>query len=159
MKTRYYVLFILYFFSISEWYATLQQIRIFGKTSLTVCREPMFRIWIGSSFVSEIYWVLWVRIQEVKSREAREGWPLLTVETEVNGVSEITKWMGLVGSLGLSCQYNRFLACLGCSRRPSTKYFFPRRTLFQFLCPQRPASCALCRQLCWVACLLIYVSD
>ncbi len=29
-----------------------------------------------------------------------------------------------VGSLGLSCRYNRFLFCLGCSSRQSTKYFF-----------------------------------
>jgi hypothetical protein len=28
-------------------------------------------------------------------------------------------------SLGLSCRYKRFLFCLGCSSRPSTKYFFP----------------------------------
>jgi len=30
----------------------------------------------------------------------------------------------------------------GCSSRPSTKYFFPGRTLFIFLCPHRPASWA-----------------
>ncbi len=30
----------------------------------------------------------------------------------------------LVGSLGLSCRYNRFLFCLGCSSRPSIIYFF-----------------------------------
>ncbi len=78
----------------------------------------------------------------VATRETGEGWPLLTVETEVNGDSKSTNERGpsLVGSLGLSCQYKRFLFCLGCYCRPSTKYLFPYRTLFQFLCPHRPAS-------------------
>ncbi len=37
-----------------------------------------------------------------------------------------------------------FLFCLCCCSRPSTKYFFPPRgrTLFQCLCPRRPASWA-----------------
>ncbi len=29
------------------------------------------------------------------------------------------------------------LSCLGCSSRPSTKYYFPHRTLFHFFCPHR----------------------
>ncbi len=51
---------------------------------------------------------------------------MLTVETEVNGVSKSTNERGpsLVGSLGLPSRYKRFLFCLGCSSRPSTKYFF-----------------------------------
>jgi hypothetical protein len=71
----------------------------------------------------------------------------MTVETEANWDSKSTNEGGLslVGSLDLSCQYKRFVSCLGCSSRPSTKYFFPHRTLFQFICPP---------QLCWVACLL-----
>jgi hypothetical protein len=36
----------------------------------------------------------------------------------------------LVGSLGLSCQYKRFLFCLGCCSRSSTMCFFPHRTLY-----------------------------
>jgi hypothetical protein len=39
-----------------------------------------------------------------------------------------------------SCQYKRFLFCLGYSSRPSTKYFFPHCILFQFRCPHPPAS-------------------
>ncbi len=31
--------------------------------------------------------------------------------------------------------YYRFLFFLGCTSRPSTKYFLPHRTLYQFLCP------------------------
>ncbi len=67
------------------------------------------------------------------SRETGEGWPLLTVETEVNGDSKSTNERGpfLVGSFGFSCWYKRFLFCLGCSSLPSTKYFFPHHTLFQ----------------------------
>ncbi len=62
----------------------------------------------------------------VVARDTREGWPLLTVETEANGDSTSTYERGpfLVGSLGWLCQYKRFLSCLGCSSRPSTKYFF-----------------------------------
>ncbi len=42
----------------------------------------------------------------VTSRDYREGRPLLTVETEVNGDSKRTNDKGsfLVGSLGLSCR-------------------------------------------------------
>ncbi len=38
-------------------------------------------------------------------RETREGWPLLTVETEVNGDSKSANERdpSMVGSLGLSC--------------------------------------------------------
>ncbi len=31
------------------------------------------------------------------------------------------------------------MSCLGCSSRPKTKYFFPHRTLFQFICPHSPS--------------------
>ncbi len=39
-------------------------------------------------------------------RETREGWPLLTVETEKNGDSKSTNERGpsMVVSLGLSCR-------------------------------------------------------
>ncbi len=41
----------------------------------------------------------------VQNRETRQGWPLLTVETDVNGDLKGTDERGpsLVGSLGLSC--------------------------------------------------------
>ncbi len=38
---------------------------------------------------------------------------------------------------------------------PRAKYFFSHRTLFESICPHRPASWALGRQSYWVACLLI----
>jgi hypothetical protein len=60
------------------------------------------------------------------TRETREGWPLLSVETEAHGDSRSTHERGpsLVGSLGSLCRYKRFLSCIGCSNRPSTKYIF-----------------------------------
>jgi hypothetical protein len=50
-------------------------------------------------------------IGTLEQRDYREGWPLLTVETEVNGDSKRTNERGpsLVGSLGLSCRYKRFV--------------------------------------------------
>jgi hypothetical protein len=53
-------------------------------------------------------------------------------------------WGGsfLGGSIGSSSRYKRFLFCLGCSSRPSTKYVFPKRALFQFNCTHHPASWA-----------------
>jgi hypothetical protein len=56
-------------------------------------------------------------------RKTREGWPLLTVETEAWGLKEY-KGPSLVGSLGLSRRYKICLSCLGCFIRPCTKYFF-----------------------------------
>ena len=66
---------------------------------------------------------------------------MLTVETEANGDSRSTneRSPSLVGSLGSSCQYKIFLSCLGCSSRPSVKYFGPHGALFKFLCPHSPA--------------------
>ncbi len=73
----------------------------------------------GVSFLSILFNL------ELLARKTWEGWPLLTVETEVNGDSKCTnEGPSLVGSLGLPCRYKRFLFCLGCSSRPSVKYFF-----------------------------------
>jgi hypothetical protein len=60
-------------------------------------------------------------------RETREGWPLLTVETEANGDlwSKIQRSPSLVDSLGSLYLYWRFLSCLGCSGQPMQyKIFF-----------------------------------
>ncbi len=80
----------------------------------------------------------------LEQRDYKEGWPLLTVETAMNGDSTSTNDRGpsLVGSLGLLCWLKRFLFSLGCSSRPSKKYFFPHRTQFEFICPHHPASWA-----------------
>jgi hypothetical protein len=91
-----------------------------------------------------VYFLSWGNVGGGIDRDTREGWPLLTVDTEVNGDIKRTNERGpfLVGSLGLSCQYKRFSFCLGYSSRPCTKYCFPHCTLFQLLCPHRPASWA-----------------
>jgi hypothetical protein len=49
--------------------------------------------------------VIWNVFSNGVSRETREGWPLLTVETDVNGDSKNTNERNpfLVGSLSLSC--------------------------------------------------------
>ncbi len=61
------------------------------------------------------------------SRESREGWACWLLKQRLNGDSKSTneRSPSLVGSLGLSCRYKGPLFCLGCSSRPSTKYFFP----------------------------------
>ncbi len=97
-------------------------------------------------------------LNHVQQAGAGATWPMLPVETEVNGDSKSTNERSpfLVGSLGFSCQYKRFLSCLGCSSRPSRKYYFPHHTLFQLIRSLRPSK--LGRGSCWVACLLVYVS-
>ncbi len=88
----------------------------------------------------------------------REGWPLLlTADSEANGDSRSTYERGpsLVGLLGSMCRYKRFMSCLGCSSRPSTKYFFinVRYSLHLY-----PSLSKLDMQSCRVTCLLICVS-
>ncbi len=82
----------------------------------------------------------------MRSRETREGWPLLTVGTEVNGDSKSTnEWGPFIGWLvGLVVPVQEI---------------FPRRTLFQFLCPHRAASCAGSRAGPPISEYLQYVSD
>ncbi len=74
------------------------------------------------------------------ARETREGWPLLTFVWNwgERGLKEY-KWNGLVG---IVVPVQDIFFCRSCSSRPNTKYFFPHRTLFRFLCPHRPASLA-----------------
>ncbi len=76
------------------------------------------------------------------TRETREGWPLLTVETEVNVDSKSSneRSPSLVGSLGLSCRYKRLLSCLGCSVQLSRNIFL--LNLCVYIGPHRPATWA-----------------
>jgi hypothetical protein len=57
----------------------------------------------------------------LRTRETIEGWPLLTVETDLDGDSKSKNERGpsLVGSLGLSCWHKRFLFCWAGSRAGS----------------------------------------
>jgi hypothetical protein len=82
----------------------------------------------------------------VKYRKTREGWSLLSVETEANGtLTSNERGPSLVGSLGSSCRDNGFLSFLGCSSH---------RTLIHFISPHSPTR-NLGRQSCWVACLCV----
>ncbi len=76
-------------------------------------------------------------------RDYREGWPLLTVETEANGDSK-NKWKGsfLGWFVVLFMPVQEVLFCNSCSSRLNTKYFLHHRSLFQFISPHRPASWA-----------------
>jgi hypothetical protein len=77
--------------------------------------------------------VLFLKIEHTPERLERGG-PPADCETEVNVDSKRTNKIGpfLVGSLG---QYKILWFSLGCSSRPSTKYFFPHPTLFQSFVP------------------------
>ncbi len=89
-----------------------------------------------------------------------EGRPLLTVETEPNGDSKSTYQGGpsLVGSLGSSRRYKRFLSCTGCYIRPDNRFcVLTVQYVFHFICPHRSAS-KLDRLSCRDAWLLMCVS-
>jgi hypothetical protein len=66
--------------------------------------------------------------KRVKSRETREGWPLLTVKTELNGDSKRTNDRGLPWLVPWTCcragTIDPALAALVTSQ-PSTKNYFP----------------------------------
>ncbi len=81
---------------------------------------------------------------EIPLRENREGWPLLIVEYETNGDSKSTNERdpSFVGSLDSFCRCKKIYVQPWCCSRPSTKYFFPHRIIFQLICPHRPASWA-----------------
>ncbi len=67
-----------------------------------------------------------IEIVYVQQRDQREVAPADCCNWGEWGLLEY-KWKGsflLVGCLGLSCRYHRFLLSLGCSSRPRTKYFF-----------------------------------
>jgi hypothetical protein len=91
-------------------------------------------------------------------RETREGWPLLTVETEVNGNSKRQMKRGsfLVGSLSLSCRYKRFFVLPWLLYSAQYKIFFSSSYIISI--PLSPSASKLGRQPCWVACLLVRVS-
>ncbi len=67
-----------------------------------------------------------VKVHDKETIGDHEWRPLLTVETEVNGVSKSTDVRGpsLVMFVGLVVPVQETLFCLGCSSWPSTKYIF-----------------------------------
>ncbi len=94
--------------------------------------------------------MLWIGI-----RETREGWPLLTVETGANAWGLLKTNEGgpsLVGSLGSSCQYKRFLA-LSALDSTEQNIFFLTVYFFNFCVPDSPSPSNLGRQSYRAACL------
>ncbi len=84
-----------------------------------------------------------IKLQLRTERLERDGlnWLLkLWMGTQRVQMKEVLPW--LVAWLVVPCRYKRFLFCHGCSSRPMQ---YPRRTLFHFLCPHRPASWACSR--------------
>jgi hypothetical protein len=89
------------FFELNKKGACIWQIGIKKIVSVTAAGAHILYQNLSSIFVFSV----------VQTRETREGWPLLTVEIEVNGDSKSTNERdpSLVGSLGLSCRYKRLL--------------------------------------------------
>ncbi len=78
--------------------------------------------WIGGGVAHVLHFA-----RVAVTRETREEWPLLTVETEVSaGDSKCTNKRGpsLVVTLDSSCRYNLYLSCLGYSIIFLTAHFF-----------------------------------
>ncbi len=73
------------------------------KGRQTVDREELVTREVGRGIL------VWESQTCVRIRETREGWPLLTVETEANGDSKSTYGC----SSDSSCRYNIFLSCFG----------------------------------------------
>ncbi len=84
--------------------------------------------------------------------ETREGWPLLTAETEVNGDSKNTNERGfslVAWFVVLVSPEKRFFCSALAALVGPVQNFFPHRTLFQSLLGMQPW---------WVAGLLVCVS-
>jgi hypothetical protein len=76
---------------------------------------------------------------------AETGFPTVAVETEENGDSRSTTYERgplLVGFWACRVSTRELCSTLTALVGPVQNIFFPRRTLFQFLCTHRPASWA-----------------
>ncbi len=80
-------------------------------------------------------------------RETREGWPLLNVETEVNGDSKSTNKGVLPWLVRWACRASTRYICSA-----SAALIGPVDTISMLL---SPSPSKLGRQPCWVACLLV----
>jgi hypothetical protein len=79
----------------------------------------------------------------VATREAREVWPLLTGETGEIGTQRVQGKGSFVGWLaGLVVPVETFILPWMLWSTQYKIFFFPHRTLFQFMCPHRPAAWA-----------------
>ncbi len=92
-------------------------------------------------------------------RETREGWPLLTIETEANGDSKRTNekgsFLGWFVELVVPVQ-EIFCFALAALIGPVQNIFV--LNVHRTSIPLSPSASKLGRQPCWVACLLVCVS-
>jgi hypothetical protein len=95
-------------------------------------------------------------VSSMINRDTREGWPLLTVETEVNWESKSANERGpsFAGLLGLSCRYSTryFCSALAALVGPVQNIFSSPCTISILL---SPSPSKMGRQPCWVACLSV----
>ncbi len=111
----------------------------------------------GNEFMNVLSRRKRIKKKQRVSRETREGWSLLTVETGVNGDSKNPQWNEsfLFGLSGLSCRYKRFFLPLVALVGPVQNIFsLPYTNSIPF----SPLVSKLGRQPCWVACLSVCVS-
>jgi hypothetical protein len=80
----------------------------------------------------------------------KEGWPLLTFETEVNGVQMKGVLLGWFISLVVPVQEIFVLSWL-LQLAQYKIFYFLHRTLYLFFVFLSPSPCKLSRQSCWVA--------
>jgi hypothetical protein len=117
---------------------------------------PLLYSKIDRIFILE-YGMLSEQVLSLTIRETREGWPLLAVETEVNGNSKRTNERSpfLVGSLGLRCWQEIFVLPWLLSSA-QYKIFFSSKYTFPISLSSSPNK--LGRQPCRVAHCLMRVS-
>jgi hypothetical protein len=110
----------------------------FGQASPNVLfQEPPCTIFLGTrllqvfTFYTKLGWSVDINFWRVfpwsplHQRDYREGGPCwLLKQKQMGEYSTNERGPSLVCSLGSSSRYKRFLSCLGCSSRPSKKYFF-----------------------------------
>ncbi len=94
----------------------------------------------------------------IATRETREGWPLLNVETEVNGDSKRANKRVplLVGSLKLFVLVQEIFVLPWLQYSALYRIFLS--SPYTISIPLSPLPSKLGREPCWVACLLVYGS-
>jgi hypothetical protein len=110
-----------------------QQQKVLKNVFQLLSKYPKSRIQCSSRYSG--YSVIYIMLIPEKLEMVGPCWLLKlsqmgTQRVQMKGV------FPLVGLLGSSCRYKRLLSCLGCPG------LFPHRTLYQLICPHRPATWA-----------------
>jgi hypothetical protein len=107
-----------------------------------------------------IFMGLYPKYSHPAPRETREGWPLQTVKTEpMEAYGEQIKGVFL-NLVCLACRVGTRDLHPGVTAlvSPVQIFFSLPHTFSLYVSPHRPATWAVGRQSCWVACLLVCVS-